>query len=65
MESLANGILPIIPACACFGPTFVMFGILLRTPAVGEARLKRSAAFLIGGTAMITLTLLVLLFRTA
>jgi len=64
METFADAVLPIIPACACFGPAFVLCGILLRTPVSGPVRPKLSAVFLIAGTIMITLTLLVLLVRT-
>jgi|APSaa5957512622_1039677.scaffolds.fasta_scaffold23514_1 hypothetical protein len=64
METFANAILPIIPACACFGPAFLMFGVVLRTPVSGPVHPKRSAAFLVAGTVMTTLTLVVLLVRT-
>ncbi len=64
METFVETIMPIIPACACFGPVFMMFGVVLRTPVSGPVRPKRSAAFLVAGTVMITLTLFVLLVRT-
>jgi hypothetical protein len=63
METFINAIFPIIPACACFGPAFLLFGIIFRTPVNGSVRHKSSLAYLMIGTVMITITLYGLLWK--
>lgn len=64
METILGAVTPIIPACATFGPAFVLVGIVLRTPIKGPVRPKGSAIFLIAGTVMITVCQVVLFSRT-
>ena len=64
MDRFVSVILPILPACACFGPMLIALGVVFRTPVRGPVRPKRSAACLVGGTLMITLTLFALVLRT-
>jgi len=49
---------PLIPACASFGPFFLLFGILFRTSAKPITAPWVATAFLVAGTAMITLALM-------
>jgi len=48
----------LIPACAAFGPFFLVMGIIYRTSARRETHPKTTKAYLVAGAIMITLVLL-------
>lgn len=57
-------ILPILnafyPACAAFGPFFLVMGIFFRTSKLRETHPKLTNAYLVAGGVMITFALLLL-----
>lgn len=61
MDQILEILSPVVPACMCFGPVFIVIGIILRTPVNGQTnKHKRSLAYLVGGAVMITLAFLFL-----
>jgi hypothetical protein len=54
---------PFIPACVCFRPFFLLFGILFRTSTKPTKAPWLALSLLIAGTAMITLSLIYFLSK--
>jgi hypothetical protein len=54
---------PVIPACASFGPLFLLFGILMRTSPKAPESKWAATSLLVLGTVMITLALMHILSK--